>query len=66
MAQQRCASCDRLVEVVPWVPDEEIGQVPQFLRAHFTRGRAFAGKPCPGSRRPVNVWALPEQREGTG
>ena len=65
MAQQRCLHCERLVEVVPWVPDEEIGLFPQRLRAHFMRGRAFVGKPCPGSGREVQVWAVPEQRGET-
>lgn len=65
MAQQRCLHCDRLIEVVPWVPDTEIGLTPQHLRAHFTKGRSFVGKPCPGSGAPVRVWALPEQRGET-
>lgn len=65
MARQVCSHCNGWVEVVPWVPDSEIGLTPQYLRTHFTRGRAFAGKPCPGSGSPVRAWAVPEQREAT-
>lgn len=64
MSKTTCPECGSFVEVVPWIPDEDIGLRPQWLRAHFTKGRAFTGTPCPGSGREVRVWALPEQREG--
>ena len=65
MARQNCSACGFLVEVVPWIPDDEIGQVPQRLRQHHVKGRAFTGPVCPGSGREVRVWALHEQGEAT-
>ena len=62
MAKQTCAECGSLVEVVPWIPDEDIGLRPQFLRQHRANGRVFTGLVCRGSGTPVRVWAVPEQR----
>lgn len=63
MARTTCEACGSFVEVVPWIPDSEIGLVPQRLRQHRTNGRAFTGPVCPGSGREVRVWAVAEQRE---
>lgn len=65
MARQTCPACGSFVEVVPWIPEDEIGLTPQYLRTHRTNGRAFTGPVCVGSGREVRVWAVPEQREAT-
>lgn len=57
MASTTCEVCNRLVLLVPYVPEGEIGLRPQYLRQHRKDGRVFAGPFCPGSGRYVSAVA---------